>query len=85
LDAKNQEIVKEFPTVQVLQSGRVISLRLGTAGVQVMDGGLVVAATSLMVAANLNAVPPGGIEGMGMKHDGSSLDSFGMSTSLHRA
>ncbi len=48
---------------------------LGTAkaGVQVMDGGLVVAATDLKVAADLNAVPPTGIEGIGMKDDGSPL------------
>jgi methylene-tetrahydromethanopterin dehydrogenase len=48
---------------------------LGTAkaGVQVMDGGLVGAATHLKVAADLNAVPPAGIEGIGMKDDGSPL------------
>ena len=48
---------------------------LGTAkaGVQVVDGGLVVAATNLKVAADLNAVPPAGIEGIGMQDDGSPL------------
>jgi methylene-tetrahydromethanopterin dehydrogenase len=38
-----------------------------------MEGGLIVAATQLKVAADLNAVPPAGIEGIGMQDDGSPL------------
>jgi methylene-tetrahydromethanopterin dehydrogenase len=48
---------------------------LGTAkaGVQVMDTGLIAAATRLKVAADLNAVPPPGIEGIGLQDDGVPL------------
>jgi methylene-tetrahydromethanopterin dehydrogenase len=48
---------------------------LGTAkaGVQVMDEPLVRTAARLKVAADLNAVPPAGIAGVGMNDDGSPL------------
>jgi methylene-tetrahydromethanopterin dehydrogenase len=48
---------------------------LGTAkaGVQVMNEELVRSATRLKVAADLNAVPPAGIEGIGLQDDGAAL------------
>jgi methylene-tetrahydromethanopterin dehydrogenase len=48
---------------------------LGTAkaGVQVMDSELVASAGQLKVAADLNAVPPAGIQGLGLQDDGTPL------------
>jgi methylene-tetrahydromethanopterin dehydrogenase len=48
---------------------------LGTAkaGVQVMNGELVASAERLKVAADLNAVPPAGIKGLGLQDDGTPL------------
>ncbi len=45
----------------------------GRAGVQVIPAEQLAAATALQVAADINAVPPAGIEGLGVQDDGAPL------------
>jgi methylene-tetrahydromethanopterin dehydrogenase len=45
----------------------------GRAGVQVLSAEQVAAARQLQVAADINAVPPAGIEGLGVQDDGAPL------------
>jgi methylene-tetrahydromethanopterin dehydrogenase len=47
------------------------------AGVQVMSSGDLAQAKKLLVAADLNAVPPAGIEGLGVMDDGAPLKGAG--------
>ena len=47
------------------------------AGIQVIDAGLLQHATSLVVAADVNAVPPAGIEGVDAMSDGADLQTGG--------
>ena len=50
-----------------------IVLAAAAAGVQVLDRALVEQAVALKVAADVNAVPPAGIEGIGAQDDGEPL------------
>lgn len=50
-----------------------VILCAGPAGVQVIDEFVLEAATGLLVAADVNAVPPPGIAGIGMHDDGAPL------------
>ncbi len=45
----------------------------GRAGVQVLSAEQIAAASGLQVAADINAVPPAGIEGLGVQDDGAPL------------
>jgi methylene-tetrahydromethanopterin dehydrogenase len=45
----------------------------GRAGVQVLDAGQIAASYELKVAADINAVPPSGIAGVGVQDDGAPL------------
>ena len=58
--------------VAALKDAEVI-VSAGKAGVQVLDAGQVAQATSLKVAADVNAVPPSGIEGVGVQDNGAPL------------
>jgi methylene-tetrahydromethanopterin dehydrogenase len=50
--------------------GTDVVLATAAAGVQVMGGDDLAAADGLLVAADVNAVPPAGIAGVDVKHDG---------------
>jgi methylene-tetrahydromethanopterin dehydrogenase len=58
----------------LLASAHVV-LATAKAGVQVLDSAQLEAAASLLVAADVNAVPPAGIEGVGVMDDGVPLKS----------
>jgi methylene-tetrahydromethanopterin dehydrogenase len=49
----------------------------GRAGVQVLSGQHLAAASELKVAADVNAVPPAGVEGLGAQDDGAPLKGSG--------
>jgi methylene-tetrahydromethanopterin dehydrogenase len=51
-----------------------VILCAGRAGVQVLSGAQLAQAGNLKVAADVNAVPPAGIEGIGAQDDGVSLE-----------
>jgi methylene-tetrahydromethanopterin dehydrogenase len=48
-------------------------LSAGRAGVQILGADLLRAAPDLMVVADVNAVPPAGVEGLGVQADGVPL------------
>ena len=50
-----------------------VVLGAAKAGVQVLSAGELASATQLLVAADVNAVPPAGIQGVGMMDDGAPL------------
>jgi len=50
-----------------------VALATAKAGVQVLSPAHLAHATRLMVAADINAVPPAGIEGIGVMDDGKPL------------
>lgn len=52
-----------------------VILATAKAGVQVLDADEIAAATTLKVVADVNAVPPAGIEGVGVQDDGAPLPS----------
>lgn len=52
-----------------------ILLATARAGQRVVDAGLLAAASRLLVAADVNAVPPSGIEGIEAGSDGKTLDA----------
>lgn len=54
-----------------------VVLATAAAGVQVMGKEDLAAAKSLLVAADVNAVPPSGIAGVDVKHDGVPIDGSG--------
>jgi len=56
----------------LMQDAEVI-LCAGRAGVNVLNAAHLAAARRLMVAADINAVPPAGIEGLGAEDDGAPL------------
>jgi methylene-tetrahydromethanopterin dehydrogenase len=53
-----------------------IVLAAAKAGIQVLSRDDLKAATHLKVAADINAVPPAGIEGVSVKHDGAPLEGL---------
>lgn len=55
-------------------SGAEVILCAGPAGVQVISADVLKAAKSLIIAADVNAVPPSGIEGIGAQDDGAALE-----------
>jgi methylene-tetrahydromethanopterin dehydrogenase len=68
-DASSQDHVG-----QLLQEAEVI-LACAKAGVQVLSKAQLAGARKLLVAADINAVPPAGIEGIGMNDDGVPLQT----------
>lgn len=52
-----------------------VALTAARAGLQVLSGQQIEAARKLLVAADVNAVPPSGIEGLDMKANGAELGS----------
>ena len=50
-----------------------VVLAAGRAGVQILSASQIAAAKSLLIAADVNAVPPAGIEGLGVFDDGVAL------------
>ncbi|MEJ2643372.1 MAG: methylenetetrahydromethanopterin dehydrogenase [Gammaproteobacteria bacterium] len=58
---------------QMLEDAQVV-LSAAKAGVQVLPAALVAGASSLLVAADVNAVPPAGIEGVGVQDDGVAIE-----------
>jgi methylene-tetrahydromethanopterin dehydrogenase len=56
-----------------LLGGVHVVLATAKAGVQVLNGAQLAGAASLLVAADVNAVPPAGIEGLGVMDDGARL------------
>lgn len=54
-----------------------VILCAGRAGVQVLSAGQIAGAAALKVAADINAVPPAGIEGLGAQDDGKPLGPKG--------
>jgi methylene-tetrahydromethanopterin dehydrogenase len=61
---------------QVLADAEVV-LCAARAGLQVLSKALIDAAPDLLVAADVNAVPPAGVEGLGMKANGEAIGSHG--------
>jgi methylene-tetrahydromethanopterin dehydrogenase len=59
--------------IAALRESEVV-LAAGKAGVQILGKDHLKQAPSLRVAADVNAVPPPGIEGIGLKDDGAPLD-----------
>jgi methylene-tetrahydromethanopterin dehydrogenase len=57
----------------VLRSAE-IALCAGRAGVQILNSRMIAAARGLKVAADVNAVPPAGIEGVGAQDDGAAVE-----------
>ncbi|HEY2530660.1 MAG TPA: NAD(P)-dependent methylenetetrahydromethanopterin dehydrogenase [Xanthobacteraceae bacterium] len=53
------------------------ALCAGRAGVSILSKAQVAAATSLLIAADVNAVPPPGVEGLAMQADGQQLAPSG--------
>jgi len=58
---------------QALEDAQVV-LSAAKAGVQVLSAELVAAASALLVAADVNAVPPAGIEGVGVQDDAEAIE-----------
>jgi methylene-tetrahydromethanopterin dehydrogenase len=56
----------------LLKDAEVV-LAAGRAGVQILSAAQIAAAPALKVAADINAVPPAGIEGIGAQDDGARL------------
>lgn len=52
-----------------------VALATAKAGIQVLGSGHLAQATRLMVAADINAVPPAGIEGIGVMDNGKPLEA----------
>jgi methylene-tetrahydromethanopterin dehydrogenase len=66
-DSKKTAILKENEAV----------LCAGRAGVQILSKAQLAGATNLLVAADVNAVPPAGIEGLDMQANGDALTANG--------
>jgi methylene-tetrahydromethanopterin dehydrogenase len=54
-----------------------VALCAGRAGVQILSSTQLAAAKQLMIAADVNAVPPSGIEGLDMQANGGAITSHG--------
>src|SRR5262249_21242495 len=61
----------------VLKNAEVV-LRAGRAGVQIVSRAQVDAAGKLLVVADVNAVPPAGVEGLDVSASGTELNSRGV-------
>ncbi|MBX6323085.1 MAG: methylenetetrahydromethanopterin dehydrogenase [Rhodospirillaceae bacterium] len=61
---------------EILRDAEVV-LAAGRAGVQILGKGLLGQARALKVAADVNAVPPAGIEGLGVQDDAAPLAGTG--------
>ncbi len=57
----------------VALAGKEVALCAAAAGVQVLSAGMLAAAKSLLVVADVNAVPPSGIEGLELLANGAEL------------
>ena len=66
-DSKKTAILKEYEAV----------LCAGRAGVQILSKAQLAGATNVLVAADVNAVPPAGIEGLDMQANGDALTPNG--------
>ncbi|WGJ13378.1 methylenetetrahydromethanopterin dehydrogenase [Methylocapsa sp. D3K7] len=85
VQAKADEIKQRFGvTVQAAQAkspeeissalaGKEVALCCAAAGVQVLSASMLAAAKSLLVSADVNAVPPAGIEGLELMANGAEL------------
>jgi methylene-tetrahydromethanopterin dehydrogenase len=62
---------------QTILSASEIALCAGRAGVQVISRAQLEAAAKLLIVADLNAVPPAGVEGLDMRANGAELNSRG--------
>lgn len=54
-------------------AGKEVALCVAAAGVQVLSAAMLAAAKSLLVCADVNAVPPAGIEGLDLHANGAAL------------
>ncbi len=61
---------------QLLRDSRVVFCA-GKAGVQILNAGMLQAATDLLVVADVNAVPPAGVEGLGVNDDAAPIGGHG--------
>ena len=73
-DANPAEAISPQQVTALIHDADVV-LATAKAGVQVLGKQQLSAAASLLVAADINAVPPAGIEGLGAMDDGSPLAS----------
>jgi methylene-tetrahydromethanopterin dehydrogenase len=85
VQAKAEEIKQRFGlTVHAVQAkspdevsaalaGKEVALCAAAAGVQVISASMLAAAKSLLVSADVNAVPPAGIEGLELMANGAEL------------
>ena len=67
-DAKKTEILRASD----------VALCAGRAGVRILSGGQLAAAANLLLVADVNAVPPSGVENLDMAANGSELSATGM-------
>jgi methylene-tetrahydromethanopterin dehydrogenase len=58
-------------------SGTEVALCAGRAGVQILSAKQLEAAKGLLIAADVNAVPPAGVEGLDMMANGTELNDHG--------
>jgi len=58
-------------------AGTEVALCAAKAGVQVLDAGQLAAAPKLLIAADVNAVPPLGVEGLDLQANGAPLGAHG--------
>jgi methylene-tetrahydromethanopterin dehydrogenase len=61
----------------VILADTEVALCAGRAGVQILSSAILAAAKQLLIAADVNAVPPAGIEGLDMRASGSEITPHG--------
>lgn len=66
------EVSSEEQKADLLREAEIV-LATAKAGVRVLDAAQMAGAAKLLVAADVNAVPPAGIEGLGVMDDGAPL------------
>jgi len=68
-----EPVYADAATLETLVSGAEIIIAAAKAGVEVLSAGVLAKATKLLVAADINAVPPLGIAGVGVQDNGAVL------------
>jgi methylene-tetrahydromethanopterin dehydrogenase len=77
VDVDHADGSTEALKVKILENAEV-ALAAGRAGVQILSTAQIEQAPGLLVAADVNAVPPGGVEGVDGKANGSEIGKSGV-------